>query len=157
MSETFNDRLRRLRKKSGLNQEELAERTGFSIMTIRRWEWGERSPRVDEVKALAKALGVSEADLLNDSPEKSGKWILNITVRQELKEEVIDLSKPIPEISTIITANTGAYIALGGSYEHFLDDTLFKGLIAQLKKMRDGVIQQGKANGAIPDDSKKRR
>ena len=157
MSETFNDRLRRLRKKSGLNQEELAERTGFSIMTIRRWEWGERSPRVDEVKALAKALGVSEADLLNDTPEKSGDWILSITVRQELKEEVIDLSKPIPEISTIITANTGAYIALGGSYEHFLDDTLFKGLIAQLKKMRDGVIQQGKSNGAIPDDTKKRR
>ncbi len=157
MSENFKDRLRRLRKNAGINQEELAELTGVSIMTVRRWEWGERSPRVDEVKALAKALGVSEADLLNDSPDISGEWLLSITVRQELKEEVIDLSKPIPEISTIITANTGAYIALGGSYEHFLDDSLFKGLIAQLKKMRDGVIQQGKANGAIPDDSKKRR
>ena len=158
MSETFGNRLRALRKKAGLTQEQLADNTGFSLMTIRRWEWGERSPRVEEVNALAKAPNVSEADLLNDSPpDNSGRWVLSITVRQELKEEVIDLAKPIPEISTVVTANTGAYIALGGSYEHFLDDTLFKGLIAQLKKMRDGVIQQGKSNGAIPDDSKKRR
>ena len=157
MSNSFGNRLRALRKKAGLTQEQLADSTGFSLMTIRRWEWGERSPRVEEVKALAKALGVSEADLLHDSPEESGKWILNITVRQELKEEVIDLSKPIPEISTIVTANTGAYIALGGSYEHFLDDSLFKGIIAQLKKMREGVIQQGRSSGAIPDEGKKRR
>ena len=105
-------------------------------------------------------MHVSVDSLFNDNQDNSDDWILSITVRQELKEEVIDLTKPIPEISTIVTANTGAYIALGGSYEHFADDVLFKGLIAQLKKMRDGVIQQGKANGAIPDDeksSKKRR
>ncbi|MBQ4401201.1 MAG: helix-turn-helix transcriptional regulator, partial [Synergistaceae bacterium] len=140
-----------------LTQPELADLVGVHETTIRRWENEGDNPSIVYVSKLAKALGVSEADLLNDSPDISGKWLLSITVRQELKEEVIDLSKPIPEISTIITANTGAYIALGGSYEHFLDDTLFKGLIAQLKKMRDGVIQQGKANGAIPDDSKKRR
>ena len=157
MPDNFGNRLRACRKKAGLNQEELAERTGVSIMTIRRWEWGERSPRVDEIKALAKALGVSEADLLNDPPEKSGEWILNITVRQELKEEVIDLSKPIPEISTIVTANTGAYIALGGSYDLWTSNEGFASIIKQLKKMRDGVIQQGKSNGTIPDDSKKRR
>ncbi|MBR0168937.1 MAG: helix-turn-helix domain-containing protein [Synergistaceae bacterium] len=157
MSETIGERLRRLRKKSGLTQPELADLVGVHETTIRRWENEGDNPSIVYVSKLAKALGVSEADLLNDSPDISGKWLLSITVRQELKEEVIDLSKPIPEISTIITANTGAYIALGGSYEHFLDDTLFKGLIAQLKKMRDGVIQQGKANGAIPDDSKKRR
>ena len=157
MSETIGERQRRLRKKSGLTQPELADLVGVHETTIRRWENEGDNPSIVYVSKLAKALGVSEADLLNDSPDISGKWLLSITVRQELKEEVIDLSKPIPEISTIITANTGAYIALGGSYEHFLDDTLFKGLIAQLKKMRDGVIQQGKANGAIPDDSKKRR
>lgn len=157
MPETIGERLRRLRKKAGLTQEQLAEIAGVSPITISWWENDKYLPKTQSIKALAKALGVSEADLLNDPPPNSGEWILSITVRQELKEEVIDVSKPIPEISTIITANTGAYIALGGSYEHFTDDTLFKGLIAQLKKMRDGVIQQGKANGAIPDDSKKRR
>ena len=157
MSENFGSRLRAFRKKSGLTQEQLAEAVGVNPITISWWENDKYLPKTQSIKALAKPLHVSEADLLNDSPDISGEWLLSITVRQELKEEVIDLSKPIPEISTIITANTGAYIALGGSYEHFLDDSLFKGLIAQLKKMRDGVIQQGKANGAIPDDSKKRR
>ena len=157
MSEHFGERLRALRKKAGLTQPELADLVGVHETTIRRWENNGDKPMPDSFSNLAKALGVSEADLLNDAPKHSGDWILSISVRQELKEEVIDLSKPIPEICTIITANTGAYIALGGSYEHFLDDTLFKGLITQLKKMRDGVIQQGKANGAIPDDSKKRR
>ena len=157
MPESFGERLRRLRKKSGLTQEQLADAVGVNHNSVSRWENNIDIPKTQSIKALAKALGVSEADLLNDAPKHSGDWILSISVRQELKEEVIDLSKPIPEISTIITANTGAYIALGGSYEHFLDDTLFKGLIAQLKKMRDGVIQQGKSNGAIPDDSKKRR
>ena len=157
MNDNFGNRLRALRKKSGLTQEQLAEAIGVNPITISWWENDKYLPKTQSIKALAKALGVSEADLLNDAPKHSGDWILSISVRQELKEEVIDLSKPIPEISTIVTANTGAYIALGGSYEHFLDDTLFKGLITQLKKMRDGVIQQGKANGAIPDDSKKRR
>ena len=157
MSSSFGERLRALRKKAGLTQEQLARAVNVSLKTVQRWEFNKRQPRMEEIKALAIALGVSEADLLHDSPEKSGEWILNITVRQELKEEVIDLSKPIPEICTIVTANTGAYVALGGSYEHFLDDTLFKGIIAQLKKMREGVIQQGRSSGAIPDEGKKRR
>ena len=157
MSSSFGNRLRAFRKKAGLTQPELADLVGVHETTIRRWENNNDQPMPDSFSRLAKALGVSEADLLHDSPEESGKWILNITVRQELKEEVIDLSKPIPEISTIVTANTGAYIALGGSYEHFLDDSLFKGIIAQLKKMREGVIQQGRSSGAIPDDGNKKR
>ena len=157
MSETFGNRLKALRRSKGLNQTQLAEKIGVSLLTLFRWEKDERQPRMNEIKALAKALGVSEADLLNDPPEKSGEWILSITVRQELKEEVIDLSKPIPEISTIVTANTGAYIALGGSYDLWTSNEGFASIVKQLKKMRDGVIQQGKSNGSIPDDSKKRR
>ena len=157
MSETFGKRLRAFRKKSGLTQEQLADAIGVHLNSISWWENDKYSPNTQSIKALAKALGVSETDLLHDTPEKSGEWILSITVKQQLEEEVIDLGKPIPEICTIVTANTGAYIALGGNYDLFSDDTLFKGLIAQLKKMRDGVIQQGKATGAIPDDSKKRR
>lgn len=157
MSESFGKRLRKRIKQQGLTQQEIADALDISRNTVWRWINDKATPESYILQRLATALHISVDDLLNDSPEKSGEWILNITVRQELKEEVIDLSKPIPEISTIITANTGAYIALGGSYELFTDDSLFKGLIAQLKKMRDGVIQQGKATGAIPDDCKKRR
>ena len=36
----FAQRLKELRKKAGLTQEELAEATKISAMTVRRWEWG---------------------------------------------------------------------------------------------------------------------
>ena len=158
MSENFGSRLRAFRKKSGLNQTQLAEKIGVSLLTLFRWEKGERAPRVDEVKALAKALGVSEADLLNDSPpDNSGRWVLSITVRQELKEEVIDLAKPIPEISTVVTANTGAYIALGGNYDLWASNEGFASIVKELKKLRDGVLQQGRARGFIPDENNKKR
>ena len=157
MPDNFGNRLRRLRKKARLTQPELADLVGVHETTIRRWENNNDRPMPDSFSRLAKALGVSEADLLNDTPEKSGDWVLSITVRQELKEEVIDLSKPIPEICTIVTANTGAYIALGGSYDLWTSNDGFASIVKQLKKMRDGVIQQGKSNGSIPDDSKKRR
>ena len=34
-------------------------------MTVRRWEMGKHSPRVEEIKRIAAALHVSEAELLN--------------------------------------------------------------------------------------------
>ena len=152
MSETFGERLKRLRKKAGLNQTQLAEKIGVSLLTVFRWEKGDRQPRVDEIKALAKALSVPEADLLNDSPpDNKGGWVLNISIKQELKEEVLDLGKPIPQIATIVTARTGAYVAIGGDYSLWADDAGFKKIIAELKKMRAGVLQQGKANGGIMD------
>ena len=61
------------------------------------------------------------------------------------------MGKPIPQIATIVTARTGAYVALGGDYSLWADDAGFKKIIAELKKMRAGVLQQGKANGGIKD------
>ena len=158
MSETFGNRLRALRKKAGLTQPELADLVGVHETTIRRWENNNDQPMPDSFSRLAKALGVSEADLLNDSPpDNSGRWVLSITVRQELKEEVIDLAKPIPEISTVVTANTGAYIALGGNYDLWASNEGFASIVKELKKLRDGVLQQGRSRGFIPDENNKKR
>ena len=145
MSDNFGNRLRALRKKSGLTQEQLADSTGFSLMTIRRWEWGERSPRVDDIKALAKALGVSEADLLNDSPpDHSGGWELHLKILDHNPLEVMSLIAPVTTQSFIGTTDTGGFIVLGGDYATWEDDAGFKKIVAQLKKLRDAVIQQGK-------------
>ena len=57
--------LKNLRKNNGLNQYELAEATKVSVDTVRRWEKGTQVPRADELVRLAKALNVTEAELLN--------------------------------------------------------------------------------------------
>ncbi|MFF2512657.1 helix-turn-helix domain-containing protein [Streptomyces sp. NPDC058086] len=57
MTSGFGDVLRRLRVQTGLTQEELAERSGVSVRTIRGLETGRRSnPRMTTVRELAKAL-----------------------------------------------------------------------------------------------------
>ncbi|GAB2777034.1 hypothetical protein GCM10027275_20000 [Rhabdobacter roseus] len=58
-----------LRQQLNITQEELCEKSGVSVRTIQRIEAG-TAPKGYTLKALAKGLGVSEADLL-DEKEKS--------------------------------------------------------------------------------------
>jgi transcriptional regulator with XRE-family HTH domain len=53
----FSVLLKELRRQTALTQEDLAERTGLSVRTIRRLETGERAnPQMDTVRVLADAL-----------------------------------------------------------------------------------------------------
>lgn len=54
---TFGKIVRRERKKQGLTQAELAEKAGVSTMTIRRYESGDREPRLEEAIKIAGTLG----------------------------------------------------------------------------------------------------
>lgn len=148
-SETFGQRLRRLRKNKGLTQEELAFKVEVSVMTIRRWEWGNSTPQIEEVRKLAEALGVPQSELLEASPLPPNRWVLTIRIVDGFKEEVIDLSKTIPTVSCINTTPTGGFLTLGGSYELWTDDSNFKRFIADIKKYRNTVIQNGIALGGI--------
>ena len=66
--ETAN-RLAELRKKSGLSQEELADKLGLSRQAVSKWERAESSPDTDNLILLAKIYGVSLDELLKtDKP-----------------------------------------------------------------------------------------
>jgi predicted ATPase/DNA-binding XRE family transcriptional regulator/predicted negative regulator of RcsB-dependent stress response len=59
----FGSLLKQLRRDAWLTQEELAERSGLSVRTIRGLERGEgHSPRPDTVNLLAQALGLSDEE-----------------------------------------------------------------------------------------------
>jgi len=59
--------LRELRESQGMTQEELAEKIGCHENTIRRWELGQREPKISDIQKLCEALGCTETDLLNGS------------------------------------------------------------------------------------------
>ncbi|MCR5346443.1 MAG: helix-turn-helix domain-containing protein [Fretibacterium sp.] len=64
------ERIRERRKADGLSQIALAERLGMSYMTVRRWEGGKRTPRMEELQRLADALGTTVPYLMGiDAPE----------------------------------------------------------------------------------------
>lgn len=58
--------LQRVRKERGLNQEQLAERSGVSLTQISKIERSDTDPRVSTIEKLAKALKCSTDQLLFD-------------------------------------------------------------------------------------------
>ena len=57
--------LRDARKKLGLTQEEVAERSGVHPTEVSRIEAGKRDPRVSTLKRLAVAVETTPGQLLN--------------------------------------------------------------------------------------------
>ena len=146
---SFGKTLKALRKKSGLTQAELAFTVGVHETSIRRWETGDRLPNAEYVKKLAEALHVNEQQLFRDEASRPSGWVLTIRVADSFKEEVIDMTRTVPNVSAITTTPTGAHICLGGDYSLWTDDNNFKKLVADLKKFRAMVINNGKSLGGI--------
>ena len=52
--------IREYRKKRNLTQKQLGELSGTSESTIKQYELGKRQPRIEQLKKIAEALGVTE-------------------------------------------------------------------------------------------------
>lgn len=61
-------RLKDLRERAYLTQEDLARKTHITVATVSRIERGERQPRVSTIRKLARALGIKPAELMEDEP-----------------------------------------------------------------------------------------
>ncbi len=142
----FAQRLRALRKKSGLTQGELATLVEASVRTVVRWELNERIPRANELQRLASALHVTEGELLN-GPERK-EWVLDIRVSIDPEEEEIDMTEG-GCISNLDLTRKGAALTLGADYATFEDDGKFEKLIAQLRAAREMVIENGRRMLAV--------
>lgn len=57
-------KIKREREKAGLSRRELAARTGKDVSTIYRYETGGRSPSAQDMEDIAKAIGITSAELL---------------------------------------------------------------------------------------------
>ena len=139
-STEFGARLWALRKGRKMSREELGEKLGISYMTIRRWEIGERSPRMEEIKQICKVFGVEDTVLLYGTKEED-EW--KLTIKMGGTNEMIDLASNAC-VSDIELAQNGAALRLGGSYAVFEDDEKFEDFIRQLRSARNLVIESGR-------------
>jgi transcriptional regulator with XRE-family HTH domain len=57
------ERFQRLRERAKMSQDELAERGGIPVSSLRKWEQDQRVPRLDHAMELARALGVTMDEL----------------------------------------------------------------------------------------------
>jgi transcriptional regulator with XRE-family HTH domain len=60
------NRLRDLRVRRALTQEELAEKANVGTNTVARLERNESAPHMSTLRKLARALGVDPAELIGD-------------------------------------------------------------------------------------------
>lgn len=72
----FNDRLKALRTQASMTQKELSEKLNVSVVTIRNWELGSKSPSMSAIIALAKTLHVSTDYMLGVAPNQTMDYAL---------------------------------------------------------------------------------
>ena len=92
------EKLKLFRKRAHFTQQELADAIGVSIMTVRRWEWNDRTPRLEEIEKIAAALGTTTDYLLNgesepaqNEPSKNQGNNLHINNAPEMSSDDLDL------------------------------------------------------------------
>ncbi len=84
----ISERIKRLRKTARLTQSDLASRVGVSMMTIRRWETGERFPDANVLPLLASELRTTVAYLLGETADSSRRMNETIHVYQDAEGRV---------------------------------------------------------------------
>lgn len=80
----FGKRLCFLRKKSGKTQKQLEAATGIPQRTLSDWENNKAEPGVSDAVKLAKALGISIVELIEESKEKEVPLCRSYSQRKNL-------------------------------------------------------------------------
>ena len=111
------NRLAELRKKSGLSQEQLAEKLGLSRQAVSKWERAEASPDTDNLICLAKLYNVSLDDLL-DTEQPVDDIVRNVK-EQQAEEDPIKAEKVNPEEAK------GIHIEDDGDKIHITEDGIY--------------------------------
>lgn len=94
------EKLYQLRTKSGLSQEELAEKMNVSRQSISKWESANSIPSMDKIVELSKIYGVSTDYLLKDEMEEiPGEIVADLdeenATREVTVEEIRDYQKKV--------------------------------------------------------------
>lgn len=138
LMKSVGERIKELRDKNGLSQEELAALTseishrGISRQSISYWESGKSTPRSDNLSAVATALGVDVATLLDGTDTKNAPFpkeergeIMNprtstqketFSAEPNISEQRLNIKNVIwiPVISPILRCSAGD----GNNYEN---------------------------------------
>ena len=69
----FNERLKLLRRESGLSQQDFAKQLGTSKSSVNMYERGEREPGIETLEAIADYFNV-DMDYLLGSVEYQDQW-----------------------------------------------------------------------------------
>ncbi len=111
-------RLKELRKKAGLTQEELAELIDVHLNTISRWENGIDTPKTFKITQLAKVLNVNEVELINGTPSQNWELKLLVSKTRENEGGTVDMSGK-SSTATLSVGDDAMAITMSADYQFF--------------------------------------
>lgn len=92
---TIGQSIRTFRNKVGMTQQELSEKTGISVQSIRKYESDKVVPKSQNLRSIAKTLGVSPSDIDLGLKDTLERW--NQTIDQESLRKEVELWESITE------------------------------------------------------------
>jgi len=97
MNLKLSKKIKELRTKLGLSQEELANQSNLSLRTIQRIEAGDTEPRGDTLKRLANTLEVTPNDLVDwvEQEDKTLLMFLNLSALSMLAFPLLGVIIPL--------------------------------------------------------------
>ena len=97
-----NEKIKLKRKEKSFTQKQLAEETGIAEITIRKYEKGDRTPKLDQLTKIAAVLNCSPIELLDDEASIFEKWDAKYNspqLSQEVKAlELISMYEQLNEV-----------------------------------------------------------
>jgi len=106
------ERLKTLRKRTGMSQQEIAEKIGIEQNSYGRYEQGSRIPTTDIIVKIAQAFGVTVEEIYGNKPSEA---VINkkiITTAELLQQYFKDKTgrNPTPEEFKVIDNLLDTYI-----------------------------------------------
>ena len=133
---TFGRRLRETRVKAGLSQSDLEEISGIPKARLSRYENGHVAPSIQTLERLAKALGVSEASLLDDERALMEEFLTVLQqrgVRFDSSEQAVALGNAVADILAAFRSAETVDVAAAET-----SDPAMVGAIASVREWLDG-------------------
>ncbi|MNH04479.1 helix-turn-helix protein [compost metagenome] len=98
MNESLSQRIKRLRKATGMSQAQLADACGWKSQSrVGNYEAGTREPTLADIAAMAAALGVDQSELLLSSPAAEPAAAPARSTADLVKQMLAKSGKGIPE------------------------------------------------------------
>ncbi len=90
-------KIKELRARKGMSQEELAQKSGLSLRTVQRIEGGETEPRGDTLQRIANTLGITPDDLFDWTEFEDTRFlvVLNLSAISFLAFPLLGILLPL--------------------------------------------------------------
>ena len=155
----FNEKLIKLRRQSGLSQEELGYKLNVTRQTVSKWELGQTTPEMDKLVSLSKIYGITLDELTSEeeSTDIGGQDPIKTDNNDKKKFDIknIDMGKiliPLIIVLVIIALiigankmkifNKAANEIVGVNNEIISEDNLFISFINFIKEIITGQVKE---------------